>query len=85
MSYTLVFTKQSFEDIKKLNSTVKRQIKKKLLHFSQVSDIKVVAKKLHDFDGGEYRIRVGDYRVIFDLDKHVLVILRIQHRKDIYR
>ena len=85
MSYTLVFTKQSFEDIKKLDSTVKRQIKKKLLHFSQVSDIKVVAKKLHDFDGGEYRIRVGDYRVIFDLDKHVLVILRIQHRKDIYR
>ena len=85
MSYTLLFTKQSFEDIKKLDSTVKRQIKKKILHFSQVSDIKVVAKKLHDFDGGEYRIRVGDYRVIFDLDKHVLVILRIQHRKDIYR
>ena len=34
-----------------------------------------------------YRIRIGDYRVIYDvLDRAVLVlVLKIAHRKDVYR
>lgn len=36
---------------------------------------------------GFYRYRVGDYRVIYKLEENVLVIfvIRIAHRKDIYR
>lgn len=35
----------------------------------------------------EYRIRIGDYRVVYSVeDRRVLVIvIRIAHRKDIYR
>ncbi len=34
-----------------------------------------------------FRIRVGDYRVIYDVTHKVLVILvlRVAHRKDVYR
>lgn len=34
-----------------------------------------------------YRIRVGDYRIIYDIQDDVLVVLviRIRHRKDVYR
>jgi len=34
-----------------------------------------------------YRIRVGDYRVIYDVVKDELIIdvIRIRHRKDVYR
>ncbi|MBU7028007.1 MAG: type II toxin-antitoxin system RelE/ParE family toxin [Theionarchaea archaeon] len=32
-----------------------------------------------------YRFRIGDCRVIFDIDGKTLVILRIGHRKRIYR
>ena len=34
-----------------------------------------------------YRIRVGDYRVIYDVIKNELIIqiLRVRHRKDAYR
>ena len=34
-----------------------------------------------------YRIRVGDYRVVYDvLDEAIIVlVLRIGHRKDVYR
>lgn len=34
-----------------------------------------------------YRIRVGDYRVIYDIQDDVLVVLvvKIRHRKDVYR
>ncbi len=35
----------------------------------------------------EYRIRIGDYRVIYQIMKGVLTVfvIRIAHRKDIYR
>lgn len=30
----------------------------------------------------EYRLRVGDYRVLFEIEGDVLVIYRVKHRKD---
>ena len=34
-----------------------------------------------------YRIRVGDYRVIYELrrDPNIIEIQRVRHRKDVYR
>jgi mRNA interferase RelE/StbE len=34
-----------------------------------------------------YRLRVGDYRVIYALDRegHAAIITRVRHRKDVYR
>jgi mRNA interferase RelE/StbE len=34
---------------------------------------------------GTYRFRIGDYRAIFDIDGENIVILRIGHRRDIYK
>lgn len=36
---------------------------------------------------GAYRIRVGDYRVIFDVDDaaQAIIIRRVAHRSDVYR
>jgi mRNA interferase RelE/StbE len=34
---------------------------------------------------GAYRFRIGDYRVVFDIDDNNVVILRIGHRKSIYK
>ncbi len=97
MSYKIIFTKESAKDIEKLDQTVKKQLYKKLVYFKDLDDIKVVAKKLHNddikvvakklhnYDAGEYRLRVGNFRIIFDLDKHTIVVLRVQHRKDVYK
>ncbi len=34
-----------------------------------------------------YRIRVGDYRVVYELlrDANIVEIQRVRHRKDVYR
>lgn len=32
----------------------------------------------------EYRLRVGDYRVLLEIEEDVLVIYRVKHRKDAY-
>lgn len=36
---------------------------------------------------GEYRIRVGNYRVVYDIedDELVILVLRVGHRREVYR
>jgi len=41
--------------------------------------------KLSDTKIGTYRFRIGDFRVIFDIDQENLVILRVGHRREIYK
>ena len=44
------------------------------------------SKKLKGIGGNYWRIRIGDYRVIYEVDKGVKIIkvIRIAHRKDVY-
>lgn len=44
------------------------------------------ARKLTGYED-VYRIRVGRYRILYSVDGHrlVIIILKIGHRKDIYR
>ena len=85
MAYKVSFTEIAKKEFNSLDSVIKKQLAKKIIYFSSLDDIKVVAKKLHNHEIGEYRLRVGNYRIIFDLDKHTINILRIQHRKDVYK
>ena len=42
-------------------------------------------KKLQGVDVGQWRLRVGDYRIRYDIAEDVVFILRIRHRREIYR
>ena len=44
------------------------------------------ARKLQGYDE-VYRIRVGQYRVVYEVydDRVVIIVLKVGHRKDIYR
>jgi mRNA interferase RelE/StbE len=33
---------------------------------------------------GYWKLRIGDYRVIFEFDRSMIIVLGIGHRKDIY-
>lgn len=85
MAYTILVTKKAKHDIDALDTVVRKRLGKKLLQVAALSDLHPVAKHLEDSRIGEYRLRIGDYRILFDLDKKNIVILRVQHRKDVYR
>jgi len=42
------------------------------------------SKKLDD---ATYRVRVGDYRIVYHVDdaKHTVLVTRIRHRREVYR
>lgn len=83
MIYQLVYTQRSIKDIRKLDTKIKDRIGKALTRYA--ADPFKHAEKITDSRFGEYRFRIGDYRVIFDLKGHEIVVLRVGHRKDIYR
>ena len=41
-------------------------------------------KKLTHFTP-EYRLRVADYRVLFEVEGQKVIVYRVKHRKDAYR
>lgn len=66
--------KQQLGKIKKAIETLK--------NFPDISNI----KKLSAHPLADYRLRIGEYRVLFDVywEKRVIYILKIGHRKDVY-
>ena len=83
MKYTLVYTRRAAKDIRKLENKIKGRIGKALLRYS-TNPFKH-AEKLSDPRLGSYRFRIGEYRVIFDFEETEIVVLRVGHRKEIYR
>ena len=83
VKYNLVYTGRAIKDIQRLEGTTRKRIGKTLLRYSE--DPLKYAEKLSDPKLGSYRFRIGDYRIIFDLEGTDIVVLRTGHRKDIYR
>lgn len=85
MKYHLVIESRAKKDIQSLDSIAQKRIAKKIKYFLNQTDPLSHAKKLVDSSGGDYRFRVGNYRLVFDLDGDKIRLLRVQHRKDVYK
>ena len=81
MSYEIIFTDTSRRQFNKLEKSVKERIIAALERIRIRPEVHV--KKLVGDPG--YRLRVGDYRVIFDVQNNLIRILKIGHRKKIYK
>ncbi len=75
--------KSAIKDLKKIDGQNKEKINSgmcELKNFPAVSGV----KKLTNFEPS-YRLRVGDYRILFDVSENMIEIGRILHRKDSYK
>jgi mRNA interferase RelE/StbE len=83
VKYRLVYTHRAIRDIDALDTSVKQRIGKTFLRYGP--DPLKHADPLKQSELGSYRFRIGDYRVVFDLEGDQIVILRVGHRREIYR
>jgi mRNA interferase RelE/StbE len=83
LSYRLVYTQKAVRDIDRLDAGVKKRIGTTLLRFKD--NPLQYAERLTSSELGGYRFRIGDYRVIFDIEGNDIVVLRASHRKEIYK
>lgn len=82
---TWEFTKKSKRQFIKLDNQIKKRIISKLDFWVKSGDPLVFAEGLINSELGEYRFRIGDYRVIFDTDGEKIVVLVVGHRREIYK
>ncbi len=84
--YKYLFSKRSLQDLKNLPQNKQVQILEKLEYFTSTGNPLDFAKTLTNYSLGQYRFRVGDHRITFDLDSNqTIIILHIGHRREIYR
>jgi len=84
--YRVIFTQRALKDLKainKINRYIQIRISEKLKEYAE-EPLKH-ARKLINPKIGTYRLKIGDYRVIFDVDGENIVVLRIGHRRSIYQ
>ncbi|MFP4389221.1 MAG: type II toxin-antitoxin system RelE family toxin [Desulfococcaceae bacterium] len=75
--------KSAIRDFKKIGKHDKEGIYAKILalkYFPKVQNV----KKLTNFEPA-YRLRVGSYRVLFDITEDSIEIGRVLHRKESYK
>jgi len=75
---TIIFSPQAEKFLRKADKKTARRILDAISGLPGKGD----RKKLTSRRG--YRMRVGDYRVIYDQDGNVLEIIKVGHRKDVY-
>jgi mRNA interferase RelE/StbE len=83
MKYSLLYTHKAVKDIGKLDKSVKDRIGQTLLRYKE--NPLYYAESLKDSSLGSYRFRIGDYRVVFDIEGNDIIILRVGDRKEIYK
>jgi len=79
--YTIEWKEHALQNIEKLENSIARRIVKKVEELSENLFSKDI-KKLKASD--DFRLRIGDYRVIFSIEQNTTQILKVGHRKNIY-
>ena len=82
MRYDIRFKPRAIKDIEGLPSRIQGRVLARIEDMSD--DLKGDVKRLTSFTP-EYRLRVGDYRVLFEIEGEKIVIYRIRHRREAYR
>ncbi len=82
--YSLRILRGALKDLAELPKDYIRLMSQRIDHLAE-NPRPPDAKKLHG--GGGYRVRVGVYRVLYDVDDKAktVTIYRVKHRKDAYR
>ena len=87
MVWRIEVAKDVQRSMRKLDKQVASRITAKLREVSQLDDPRSTGKALTGNLAGLWRYRVGDYRIICDIEDEVLVILvvEVEHRSKVYR
>ena len=75
--------KSAIKDLKNIPKEEKIRIYSKIFELKKFPNVSNL-KKLSNFQPA-YRLRVGNYRVLFDVMNNTIEIGRILHRKDSYK
>jgi len=81
--YCIEWLDEAKADIRALDQPTAMRLFEGILRFAQTGSGKVTT--LHGDMGGAFRLRLGDYRMLFTLEEDALRIIGVRHRSEAYR
>lgn len=88
MAYRIEFRESAVKELKRLDRQTQLRLQSFLLDkIAPLDNPRCRAEPLYSHFGGLWRFRVGDYRIVCEINDEVLVItaVRIGHRREVYR
>ncbi|MDP3947339.1 MAG: type II toxin-antitoxin system RelE/ParE family toxin [bacterium] len=80
----IFYTSKSAGQLENLPRPVQKRIVGKMRFYVAQKNPLKFAKRLIDYNEGEYRFRIGDYRIIFDVKDGIVYVLKIDKRDKVY-
>ncbi|MEA5620735.1 type II toxin-antitoxin system RelE/ParE family toxin [Cronbergia sp. UHCC 0137] len=81
MLYQIGFKPKAIKDLQKILVNDRERIINKIE--AMQDNLQGDVKRLTNFTP-EYRLRVGDYRVLFELEEQTIIVYRVKHRSKAY-
>jgi mRNA interferase RelE/StbE len=83
--FNIIYAKSIVKDLKRISSDQLSSIKNGIEELEKFPNIFQI-KRLKNHPVSDYRLRIGNYRVLFDVnwEQKEIHILKIGHRRDIY-
>jgi mRNA interferase RelE/StbE len=85
LAYRIEFTPRAEREFKSLDGSARGRIKQRIDSLAE----KPYAPGIKKIEGEHelYRLRVGDYRILYQVKERILLVLivRIGHRREVYR
>lgn len=88
MAYKVEYSKQAYKQLKKMDNYTKQMILNWISkNLVDCHDPFQHGKELKGNLKGQWRYRVGDYRILTEVidDKLIILVLTIGHRRDVYK
>ncbi|MHC0064808.1 type II toxin-antitoxin system RelE family toxin [Nostoc sp. UIC 10890] len=85
MTYQIEISNRATKQLKKLSADIRDRVNEKILELADNPRPSGVVKL--ENTGNKYRIRVGNYRILYEIQDDVLIVkvVRVGHRRDVYR
>lgn len=81
MTFKIIWDKKASDELDKLEVLIARRI---IIKVNELAE-NPFSKDIKRLKGEtSFRLRVGDYRIIFDIIRDTIIVLKIGHRKNIY-
>lgn len=89
MQYRVTYAAHALRDLESFDRYIAQRIVRTVKRYAATEQPLLFAKRLTGPLAEKWRFRVGDYRVIFRVEKDcvvtVLLVLRIKHRREAYQ
>lgn len=80
----IFYTYKAAKQLENLSLSIQKRIAEKMRFYASQKDPLKFAKRLTDYHEGEFRFRIGAYRLTFDVRRNAIYILNIKTRDKSY-